>query len=313
MKKLLFIICLIFTISSYSQTTRKYNNLLERYEFYNSSRQLVGYAKYNSLQERWEFFNNNNQMYAYSKYNSLTGETEYIELNTNTNNSSVGSGRYIVHDYGEPSSLFDADVALLALQQRRKQYEKAREIYNNLTPEQRKRVDEYIDSRNKKRLKSYVKLRKDEEGKLFKHTIGIKNVFDEFINRRYELMYQLRVGKFSRIEFSFGYIDENLQEDLQYESFRFGSSYQLAGKFIGNTNIYGGLGLVAKKIEAQNNFYDNDDIEGIYGLASSNIGFEYNFNFPLVLFIDYEFALTLVPSGGIGDGGFGLGLRYGFN
>lgn len=145
MKKLILFALLIFSLSSYTQTTRKYNSLLERYEFYDSDRQLIGYAQYNSLQEQWEFYNSNGQMYAYSKHNSLTGETEYVELNSDNNSSSS----YKIHDYGEPSSTFDADLALLALNYRQQQYDRARKIYNNLTPEQKRRVDEYSNCKSR--------------------------------------------------------------------------------------------------------------------------------------------------------------------
>jgi opacity protein-like surface antigen len=307
MKKLLLILCLILAFSSYAQTTRKYNSLLERYEFYNSNGQLTGYTKYNSLQERWEFFNSNNQMYAYSKYNSLTGETEYIELNNNNN-----SVNYIIHDYGTPTSTFDVDLAMLALRQRQQQYDRAMSIYNSLSPEQKIQLDEYINQQNKRKITSYYEVSATKEGNLYKNTLGVKNVFDEFIDRRIELMYQIRTTKFARVEFSFGMIEESGQE-VDYESYRFATTYQWVGQFIGNLNMYVGLGLAGKKINSKNNFNNNvETINGFYGLLVSNFGLDYNFKFPLILFLDYEFALSILPSGGISDAGFGIGLRYGF-
>lgn len=308
MKKLFLILCLIFAFNSYSQITRKYNSLQERYEFYDSSRQLVGYAKYNSLQERWEFYNNNNQMYAYSKYNSLTGETEYVELNSN---KSSNSDRYIIHDYGEPSSNFDADLAMLALKYRQQQYDRAVKIYNNLTPEQRKIVDEYIDKQSKKEIINYSGIGKTQEGKLYKNTLGIKNVFDEFTDRRIEIMYQIRTTKFARLEFSLGIIEESGQE-MQYESYRLATSYQWVGRLVGNINIFGGLGLAGKKINSKGNFSYNESSDGFYGLLLANFGIEYNLKIPLIIFFDYDYALSILPSGGIDDSGFGIGIRYGF-
>jgi hypothetical protein len=307
MKKILLILCLILAFSSYAQTTKKYNSLLERYEFYNSNGQLTGYTKYNSLQERWEFFNSNNQMYAYSKYNSITGETEYVELNNNNSNY----GNYIIHDYGEPSSTFDADLAMIALRQKQQQYNRAIRIYNNLTPEQKKQLDEYVSKQNKKKLTTYYGLGKTKEGKLYKNTLGVKNVFNEFIDRRIEVMYQIRTTKFARVEFSFGIIEESEQE-VEYKSYRFSTTYQWVGQFIGNLNIYGGLGLAGKKINSSTNFSYNETKDGFYGLLLGNFGLEYNFKFPLILFFDYDYALSVLPSGGISDAGFGIGLRYGF-
>lgn len=303
MKKLILFLFFIISIDAFSQTlSKRYNELYQRWEFVDKNRKLVQYAKYNSLRKRWEYFSPNNKMIAYSRYNSLTKETELVYVENNTHNS-----------YGSVESLFDPELAYMVLKYKQEEYDKIMEIYNNLTPEQKKKVDEYLNARNKRKLYTYAKPRKDEEGTLFKNTLGLKYIFDEFTDKRYEFMYQRRTGKFSRIEFSFGYIEETSDGGLSYESLRFGTSYQWVAKLVDNTNFYFGLGVVAKKIETKNNFFEQDNLEGIFGLASLSIGFEYNFKIPLVLYIDYDFALSLLPSGGLDDSGLGVGIRYGFN
>lgn len=86
MKKLILTVLLILSFISYSQTTtKKYNNLMERYEYYNSSGVMIGYEEYNSLMEQWE----------------------YTDLSQKSNSR--------VNNYGEPVSTFDAGLAIFAL------------------------------------------------------------------------------------------------------------------------------------------------------------------------------------------------------
>lgn len=73
-KIILVIIMTVFTCGNvYSQTkTKKYNSLMERYEYFDSSGSMIGYEKYNSLMERWEYFdikskNNSNKYGDYIK------------------------------------------------------------------------------------------------------------------------------------------------------------------------------------------------------------------------------------------------------
>lgn len=55
MKKILLILCLFVSTYVYGQSySQKYNELLDRVEFFNSYGSMVGYAKYNSLLERIE-------------------------------------------------------------------------------------------------------------------------------------------------------------------------------------------------------------------------------------------------------------------
>ena len=101
--------CFLFLCFSfvYCQTTftKKYNSILERYEYFDSSNTLIGYQKYNTIMDVWE----------------------YTDLTTT---NKTNSGRYIVHDYGTPRSNFDANLALQALAYRQANY-------NNMSSSQR--------------------------------------------------------------------------------------------------------------------------------------------------------------------------------
>lgn len=101
MKNLYVLLALFFTTFCFSQTTtKKYNDLRNRWEYYNSSGQMVGYEKYNSLREQWE----------------------YTDLSQNVSSR--------VHNYGDPQSTFDTDLAIMALAAKQKQYNQRKEYRN---------------------------------------------------------------------------------------------------------------------------------------------------------------------------------------
>lgn len=103
---------LLFTVLSYSQTTtKKYNDLMNRYEYYNSSGQMIGYEKYNSLMQQWEY----------------------------TDLSKTVSPR--VHDYGKPQSTFDTDLAIQALSARQSQYNKNQSLVENVITNASKNIN----------------------------------------------------------------------------------------------------------------------------------------------------------------------------
>ena len=57
MKKILFLLLFIISMVCNSQTyTEKYNSVNNRYEFFNSSGQMIGYQIYNSLNKQWETY-----------------------------------------------------------------------------------------------------------------------------------------------------------------------------------------------------------------------------------------------------------------
>jgi Skp family chaperone for outer membrane proteins len=91
MKKLLLILCLILAFSSYAQTTtKKYNSLQKRYEYFENGK-MVGYEVYNSLKQQWEYYS-----------------TKRTQSSSN---------------YSDPVSTFDADLAIMVLAKRQAEYD----------------------------------------------------------------------------------------------------------------------------------------------------------------------------------------------
>lgn len=57
MKKIIFLLFLLFGCFCFSQSvTERYNSLSKRYEYFNSSGNIIGYKKYNSLTRQWEYY-----------------------------------------------------------------------------------------------------------------------------------------------------------------------------------------------------------------------------------------------------------------
>jgi hypothetical protein len=57
MKKLFALLFCVYGVSSIAQTTtEKYNSLMSRYEYYNSSGTMIGYKTYDSLMQTWNYY-----------------------------------------------------------------------------------------------------------------------------------------------------------------------------------------------------------------------------------------------------------------
>ncbi|REC40634.1 hypothetical protein [Candidatus Chryseobacterium massiliense] len=57
MKKIIFSLFMLMGTFCFSQTvTKKYNSYSNRYDYFDSSSNLIGYEKYNSYSGRWEYY-----------------------------------------------------------------------------------------------------------------------------------------------------------------------------------------------------------------------------------------------------------------
>ncbi|MCT4142357.1 hypothetical protein [Elizabethkingia anophelis] len=64
MKKIIIPVFLFLGSFCFSQSvTEKYNSIYNRYEYYNSSGNIIGYKKYNNLSRQWEYYDLNKTQY----------------------------------------------------------------------------------------------------------------------------------------------------------------------------------------------------------------------------------------------------------
>ncbi|KQT30915.1 hypothetical protein ASG22_19665 [Chryseobacterium sp. Leaf405] len=61
MKKLIFSVCILLGHLCFSQiATKKFNSFQNRYEYFDSNGNMIGYEKYNSFSKQWEYYTTNN-------------------------------------------------------------------------------------------------------------------------------------------------------------------------------------------------------------------------------------------------------------
>ncbi len=125
-----------------------------------------------------------------------------------------------------------------------------------------------------------------------------------------EISYQRGLSKNNRLEFDLGW-----RNSKDWDGYKLVGLYQWVWNIEGGFNWYAGVGA---GVGSWNHNYDgpNDRYKdsGTYVLAAGDIGIEYNFDFPLLLSLDFR------PEVYVGDGyrdrNFGpdiaLGVRYQF-
>ena len=118
-----------------------------------------------------------------------------------------------------------------------------------------------------------------------------------------EISYQRALNDSNRLEFGLGWRSKD-----EADAWRALGLYQWVWQLDGNFNWYAGAGGGISSIS-----FDDDDIDGETALfLAGDIGIEYNFEFPLLLSLDFR------PEFGFGDHNddldfdIALGIRYQF-
>ena len=124
-----------------------------------------------------------------------------------------------------------------------------------------------------------------------------------------EISYQKSIGRVNRAEINLGWRDSRA-----FDAFKLTGLYQWVHQLDGRFNWYYGLGggIGSVDFEAIPSGEDND---GTFIFAAGDIGIEYNFDFPLLLSLDFRPELGLLGYDGFDDGfdfDIALGIRYQF-
>ena len=118
-----------------------------------------------------------------------------------------------------------------------------------------------------------------------------------------EISYQHGLSENNRLELDLGWSN---REDN--DAFRLTGLYQWVWNIEGGFNWYAGFGAGIGSISSNNN-----DADGLFITGAGNIGIEYDFDFPLLLSLDFRPEIGIV-NGYDEDLGFdlALGIRYQF-
>lgn len=127
-----------------------------------------------------------------------------------------------------------------------------------------------------------------------------------------EISYQRAIGvKTNRLEFDLGWRDND-----NFDAFKLTGLYQWVMPIEGRFNWYVGAGGALGSVDFDRpNFENDNDDDGIFILASGDVGIEYNFDIPLLLSLDFRPEIGLAGYDGFNDNfefDIALGIRYQF-
>lgn len=122
-----------------------------------------------------------------------------------------------------------------------------------------------------------------------------------------EVNYQRALGDTNRLELGLGWRDA-----ANFNAYRLAGIYQWVWNLKGNLNWYAGVGAAIGSFDFDSNSGYEDD-SSLFANAAGNIGIEYDFNFPLILSLDFRPEIGLVND--VDDSfefDLALGIRYQF-
>jgi len=123
-----------------------------------------------------------------------------------------------------------------------------------------------------------------------------------------EVNYQRALSDNNRLELGLGWRDAQ-----NFNAYRLTGIYQWVWNLDGNFNWYAGAGAAIGQFDFKNNFNNSDDFDTFFVNAAGNIGIEYNFDFPLLLSLDFRPEIGLIND--VDDSfefDLALGIRYQF-
>lgn len=122
-----------------------------------------------------------------------------------------------------------------------------------------------------------------------------------------EVNYQRAIGDNNRVELGLGW-----RSATNFNAVRFTGLYQWVWNLTGDFNWYVGAGVAAGAFDFDDQF-DNRGLNEFFLNAVGDIGIEYNFDFPLLLSLDFRPEIGAIND--IDDGlefDIALGIRYQF-
>lgn len=124
-----------------------------------------------------------------------------------------------------------------------------------------------------------------------------------------EISYQRATSGNNRLEFDLGW-----RNDSYYDAIKIVGLYQWVWNIEGGFNWYAGAGAGLGNVDVPERYNDKYPKDGIFALVAGNVGIEYNFDFPLLLSLDFRPELGFSDYDVIDDftPDVALGIRYQF-
>lgn len=128
-----------------------------------------------------------------------------------------------------------------------------------------------------------------------------------------EVSYQKSIGRYNRLELDLGWRDSRA-----YDAFKLAGVYQWVRTLEGRLQWYYGFGGGLGSVDFGPTFKNNSPYEpngGLFVFAAGDIGIEYNFDFPLLLSLDFRPELGLLGYSDFSNNfnfDIALGVRYQF-
>lgn len=123
-----------------------------------------------------------------------------------------------------------------------------------------------------------------------------------------EISYQRALGENNRLEADLGYRSGN-----RFSAYRITGIYQWVWNIDGGFNWYAGVGGGVGNFSFDDDFPGGSDEDSFFAFVSGDIGIEYDFDFPLILSLDFrpEIGINNAVDDDL-DFDIALGIRYQF-
>ncbi|WP_029036069.1 hypothetical protein [Salinimicrobium xinjiangense] len=123
-----------------------------------------------------------------------------------------------------------------------------------------------------------------------------------------EISYQRGLSENNRLELDLGW-----RNGRYYDAFKLTGIYQWVWNIEGGFNWYAGFGAGIGSVDGNEDHRDWNDDDGLFITAAGNVGIEYNFDFPLLLSLDFRPEFGVINAYGDDvDFDIALGIRYQF-
>lgn len=95
MKKVIFSVFMLFGVFCFSQNvSKKFNSVYKRYEYFDSSGNMIGYEKYNNVLKQYEYYSTNNSQSPQTRQPTQYRSPQQLDISNLGNAMTIKQNRY---------------------------------------------------------------------------------------------------------------------------------------------------------------------------------------------------------------------------